>query len=91
MERIGTNSMKPWTLEKPVVHKLVKEFLSPYAPLIFNGDFLRKSLLSSTYKGLSRRGQSDVKLTTHLHLESRSRIVELYFHFSICPHGIALN
>jgi hypothetical protein len=39
------------------------------------------------------RGKSDgaVKLTTHLHLSPRSRIVELYLHFHISLHGLVLN
>jgi hypothetical protein len=48
---------------------------------------------SNGYRGLfpwdySSRG---VKLTTHLHLVPKSRMVELYFHSPICLHGIVLN
>jgi hypothetical protein len=32
-----------------------------------------------------------VKLTTHLHLLPRSRMVELYLHSLICLNGIVLN
>jgi hypothetical protein len=32
-----------------------------------------------------------VKLTTHLHLVPRSRMVELYLHSPICLHGIVLK
>jgi hypothetical protein len=32
-----------------------------------------------------------MKLTTHLHLVPRSRMVELYLHFTMCFHGIVLN
>jgi hypothetical protein len=32
-----------------------------------------------------------VKLTTHLHLVPRSRMLELYFHSPIYLYGIALN
>jgi hypothetical protein len=31
-----------------------------------------------------------VKLTTHLHLVPRSRMVELYLHSPICLHGVVL-
>jgi hypothetical protein len=37
---------------------------------------------------LSGRG---VKLTISLHLVPRSRMVGLYLHSAICPHGIVLN
>jgi hypothetical protein len=33
----------------------------------------------------------EVKLTTHLHLVLRSRMIELYDHSPICLHGIVLN
>jgi hypothetical protein len=48
------------------------------------------SLLSNGYHGMYSRGKSsgDVKLTTHLHLVPRSRMVELYLHSPICLHGI---
>jgi hypothetical protein len=39
-------------------------------------------------QGLSGQG---VKLTTHLHLVPRSRMVELYFHSTICLHGLVHN
>jgi hypothetical protein len=32
-----------------------------------------------------------VKLTIHLHLVPKSRMVELYLHSSICFYGIVLN
>jgi hypothetical protein len=32
-----------------------------------------------------------VKLTTHLHLVMRSRIVQLHLHSLICLHGVVLN
>jgi hypothetical protein len=32
-----------------------------------------------------------MKLTTHLHLVPRSRMVELYLHSPICLHGVVLN
>jgi hypothetical protein len=32
-----------------------------------------------------------VKLTTHLHLVPRSRMVELYLHSPVCLYGIVLN
>jgi hypothetical protein len=41
------------------------------------------SLLSNGYRG--------VKLTTHLHLVPRSRMVELYLHSPICLHSVVLN
>jgi hypothetical protein len=28
---------------------------------------------------------------THLHLVPRSRMVELYFHFTLCLHGVVIN
>jgi hypothetical protein len=46
------------------------------------------SLLSSGHRGLFPLG---LKLTTHLHLVPRSRMVELYLHSLICFHGIVLN
>jgi hypothetical protein len=33
----------------------------------------------------------NVKLTTHLHLMPRSRMMELYLHYRICFHGLVLN
>jgi hypothetical protein len=33
----------------------------------------------------------DVKLTIHLYLLPRSRMVESYLHSSVCLHGIGLN
>lgn len=91
MERTGTNSMKAWALEKSVVPQLVKEFLSLYASLIFNGHFLKKSLLSSTHRSLYPRGQSDVKLTTDLYLLLKLRIMDLYFHSSVYVRDIVPN
>jgi hypothetical protein len=38
--------------------------------------------------GRSGRGE---KLTTHLHVVPRSRMVELYHHSPICLHGLVLN
>jgi hypothetical protein len=32
-----------------------------------------------------------VKLTTHLHVVPRSRMMKLYLHSHICLHGIVLN
>jgi hypothetical protein len=51
------------------------------------------SLLSNGYRGLSPRGLSgrDVKLTIHLHLIPRSKIVELYLHSPKYLYGIVLN
>jgi hypothetical protein len=34
---------------------------------------------------------STLKLSTHLHLMSRSRMVELYLHSRIYLHGVAFN
>jgi hypothetical protein len=43
--------------------------------------------------GVSFRGESGqaVKLTTHLHLAPRSRMVELYLYTPICLHGVMLK
>jgi hypothetical protein len=51
------------------------------------------SLLSNGYSGLLpwRSNSHGVKLTTHVHLVPRSRMVELYFHSPICPDGIVLE
>jgi hypothetical protein len=51
------------------------------------------SLISNGYHGLFPQGKSgrDVKLTTHLHLVLRLRMVELYLHILICLYGIVLN
>jgi hypothetical protein len=38
--------------------------------------------------GVKRQG---MKLTVHLHLVQRSRMVGLYFHSHMCLHGIVLN
>jgi hypothetical protein len=50
------------------------------------------TLLSSWYWWLFFRGKCGrgVKLTTHLHLVLRSRMVELYCHFHSCLHGVVL-
>jgi hypothetical protein len=49
------------------------------------------SLLFNEYRRLfpGENGRG-VKLTTHLHIMPRSRVVELYLH-SPCLHGIVLN
>jgi hypothetical protein len=49
------------------------------------------SLLSNGYQGLFPRGLKDqgVRLSTHLRLMPRSRMVELYLHSSIRLHGMA--
>jgi hypothetical protein len=46
-----------------------------------------------TERGDIPRGENGwgLKLTTHLHLVPKSRIVELYLHSSISLHGIVLN
>jgi hypothetical protein len=44
--------------------------------------------IGSNFRGYSGRG---VKLTTHLHLVSRSKIVELYLHSPIYLLGVVLN
>jgi hypothetical protein len=50
------------------------------------------SLLSNRYRGIFIGVKLPVaKLTIHFHLMARSRIVELYLHFLICIHGVALN
>jgi hypothetical protein len=38
-----------------------------------------------------RQSGRGVKLTTHLYLVPRSRMLELYLHSPICLHGIVLN
>jgi hypothetical protein len=43
------------------------------------------SVLSAGQEGLG------VKLATHLQLVLRSRMVELYLHFSLCLHGLELK
>jgi hypothetical protein len=50
-------------------------------------------LLSNEYRGFFPQVQSGrgVKLTTHLHLVPRSRMVELYLHSLIRLHGVTLN
>jgi hypothetical protein len=49
----------------------------------------RSPVFRSELKELSQvRG---VRLTTHLHLVPRSRLVELYLHSLICLHGVVLN
>jgi hypothetical protein len=50
--------------------------------------FLHKEQSGSFPWRLSSRG---VKLTTHLPLVPRSTMVELYFRFPICLHGVVLN
>jgi hypothetical protein len=42
----------------------------------------------AVFLGESGRG---VKLTTHLHLVLRIRIVERYLHAHMCLHGVVLN
>jgi hypothetical protein len=51
------------------------------------------SLIHNGYRGLFPRDYSGrgVKMTTHLHLVQRSRMVELYLHFFIRLRGIVLN
>jgi hypothetical protein len=51
------------------------------------------SLHSSGYRGLFRQGLNGwgVKLTTHLQLMPRLRMVELYLHSPICLNVIVLN
>jgi hypothetical protein len=52
------------------------------------------SLLSNVFGGSSFPGGKtgrDVKLTSHLHLVPRSRMVELYLLSHTCLHGIVLN
>jgi hypothetical protein len=49
------------------------------------------SLLSNRYRGILPRGCRGVKLSTHLHPEPRSRIVELYLHSPICLRGTVFN
>jgi hypothetical protein len=51
------------------------------------------SLLSNGYQDFFLRGQSDLgaKLTTHLHLVPRSRMVELHLHFLMRLHGLVHN
>jgi hypothetical protein len=46
------------------------------------------SLLSSGHRGLFSRG---VKVTIHLHLVPKSRMVELHLHFPTCLNGGGLN
>jgi hypothetical protein len=59
-----------------------KCFFSPQLPDLSNG-----------YRGLFPCGEGGkgVKLTTHLQLVPRSRMVELYLRSPICLHGIVLN
>jgi hypothetical protein len=47
------------------------------------------NLLSNGYRGRFPREQSgrSVKLTTHLHLVPRSRMVAVYLHSPVCLHG----
>jgi hypothetical protein len=40
---------------------------------------------------LKKKSGRDVKLTAHLHLVPRSRMVELYVHSPTCIHGLVLN
>jgi hypothetical protein len=51
------------------------------------------TFLSKGYWGLFPKGETgrSVKLTTHLHLVPRSRLVELYFHSPIRLHGVAFS
>jgi hypothetical protein len=51
------------------------------------------TLLLKGYCGLITRQESGrgVKLTIHLHLVSRLRMMELYLHSSIGPNGVVLN
>jgi hypothetical protein len=46
---------------------------------------------SAKFVSSPQRPDKDVKLTTHLHLVPRSRIMELYLHFSKCLHGVVFN
>jgi hypothetical protein len=46
------------------------------------------SVQTNRYQGLIPWG---VKLTTHLPLVQRTKMVELYLYSPICLHGIALN
>jgi hypothetical protein len=41
--------------------------------------------------GCFPESKADVKLTTHLHLVPRSRLVELYLHFLMRLYGMVLN
>jgi hypothetical protein len=45
-------------------------------------------VLAVIFPGVRDQG---VKLTTHLHLMSRARILELYLYFNICLHVVVLN
>jgi hypothetical protein len=45
-------------------------------------------VLGTLFLGIKQLG---MKLTTHLHLVLRLTTVELYLHFPICLHGMALN
>jgi hypothetical protein len=78
---IGTG----WTARGSIRDRGKRSFSAPQRP-----DWLwgQPSLLSNGYRGLSPRG---VKLTTHLHLVPKSRMVELYLHSPICLHGIVVN
>jgi hypothetical protein len=51
------------------------------------------SLLSNGFQGLFLRRKSGwgVKLTTHLHLAPRSKMVKLYLHSPIRLHGVVLD
>jgi hypothetical protein len=48
-------------------------------------------LLSLLYSGCGGKVAGAMKLTTHLHPVSRSRMVELYLYFPIPLHGAVLN
>jgi hypothetical protein len=55
--------------------------------------FSSPSLVANGYGGLFRKGESGrvVKLTTHLNLETRSRMVEQYLHTPIGLQRVVLN
>jgi hypothetical protein len=74
----------------PIPGRGNKFFSSPLRPDQFCGS---PSFLSCGYWGLFPWGYSDryVKLTTHLHLLPRPRMVELYFHSPIRHHGVMFN
>jgi hypothetical protein len=49
------------------------------------------SFLSNGYRGLFPQAAGGVKLTTYLHITPRSRMVELYLHSPIRPHGVVVR